>query len=93
MEQLDTGDKIDIIVTVCGRLAADLKDPTAGGSHKDQSAEWRKEVRDYSHDDLIKCIDTLAAAAHFHHGFFDILDIAQRLHINVYEESSKPSTI
>lgn len=85
--QLDTGDKIDLIVTVCGRLADILKDPTEGGQHKDMSSESRNQARADAHYDLTKCIDTLSSCASFCHGFCDILSIAQKLHINNEDET------
>lgn len=81
--QHETGDKIDLIVTVCGRLADILKDPTEGGAHKEMSSEARNTARADAHYDLTKCIDTLASCASFHYGYFDVVNIAHKLQINV----------
>lgn len=80
---VDDNDKIDLLVSICGRLADILKDPTEGGTRKDMSAEARSEARTHAHDDLLGCVDTLASFAQFYHGYFEALNIASKLHLNV----------
>ena len=79
-------ERIENTVTVSHKLADLLRDPTAGLDHeakKAMSAEARKEARDGAYDDLMTCIDTLAAAGHFHDGYLEVINIAQRIHVEL----------
>lgn len=80
---MDTGidDKIELIVNVCHKCADMLKDPTNAG-RCDMSADKRAEAREAAYDDLLVAIDALAACAQYHNGFFDVLNIANRLKID-----------
>lgn len=76
-QNVSDSDKIDLIVAACNRLADILKDPTDGGK-KDLSADSRNSCREDAYDDLLICIDVLAASAQFNHGFFDVINIASK---------------
>jgi hypothetical protein len=80
MDGIDSTDKIAIIVDTCHKCADMLKDPTQG---KDMSAEARKIARDDAYDELITCIDVLAACVEYHNGFFDVVSIANKYKVDV----------
>lgn len=85
-------ERIDNIVAVSHKLAELLKDPTTGMDHiakKEMSPDARREARDAAHDDLITCIDTLAAAGHYHEGYLEVINIAQRLHVALTQDDSE----
>jgi len=75
--ELENDDKIALIVDTCHKCADVLKDPTVGGT-VELTAEKRNEAREEAYEELITCIDVLAAAAEYHNGFFDILNIANK---------------
>lgn len=82
MEHIDNESKIDLITTVSHKCADILKDPTLGGA-RELSAEARTIAREDAYDDLLTCIDSLAAIASFNEGFFDIVNIASKLKIEI----------
>ena len=77
-------DKIDLIVGVCHKCADIMKDPK--GNKTDMSAEARNAAREEAYDDLLIAIDALAACAHYHNGFFDVLNIASKLKIDATQK-------
>lgn len=79
---IEDDDKIELIVNICHKLAAILKDPTESGK-KDLSADLRTQAREEAHDELLTCVDVLASFAQFNHGFFDVLNIAGKYKHNV----------
>lgn len=80
-------DKIDMIVGVIARLADIMKDPTDGGKTS-ASADDRTRMREEAHDELIVCVDVLAAGAQFNSGIFDVISIANKYGI---KEAAKQS--
>ncbi len=72
---LETGDKIDIIINCCHKLAELLKDPTEAGT-KELSSDKRTAIREETYDELLICLDVLASCAQFNNGFFDVINIA-----------------
>lgn len=80
--EFDNDTKIQLIVAVCHKCADILKDPTESGQ-RDLSAEARSTARENAYDDLLVGIDTLSAIASFNEGFFDIVNIASRLKLDV----------
>ncbi len=77
MESVADEDKIEIIVGLCHKLSGILKDPTDAGK-KEMNAEARTQLREESYEDLLTCVDVLASCAQFNHGFFDVLNIANK---------------
>lgn len=83
MDNDNTADeKIDFIVTVIEHLAGVIKDPTDSGNKKDMSAESRNEARSTAHDELLTCVGVLASCASFYHGYYEVVNIAQRLQLH-----------
>lgn len=74
---MELSEKIELISETCRCLADLLKDPTKGGSES-LTSEQRTELREEVHGELILCIDTLAAAAEFHSGISEIVNIAAK---------------
>jgi len=75
--ELENEDKIALIVDTCHKCAGVLKDPTQYAG-KEMTAEKRNETREEAYEELITCIDVLAAAVEYHNGFFDVLNIANK---------------
>lgn len=69
------GDKIEICTEVGKRIANILKDPTNG---KDMPAEERNRKRAEAHDDIITCIEVLAAFASSADGLLDIMQLREK---------------
>lgn len=78
---IEMSDKIDIIITCCHKLADLLKDPTIGGT-KELTSDKRTAVREEAYDELLICLDVLAASAQFNNGFFDVINIATKYKLN-----------
>jgi len=82
-----TEDKIDFVIEVCHKLADILKDPTHGGT-RELTAEARTTAREEAHDELLACLDVLAACVQYHQGFSDVISIARKYKVNSIESAS-----
>jgi hypothetical protein len=80
---IDNNSKIDVIVMVCHKCADILKDPTFGGT-KELTSEARTHARESAYEDIVTAVETLAAIANFNEGFFDIVNIANKLKIDIH---------
>lgn len=69
------GDKIEMCTEVGKKIADVLKDPTKG---KDMPADERNRRRAEAYDDIITCIDVLAAFASSADGLLDIMQLREK---------------
>lgn len=81
--ELTNDSKIELIVAVCNKCALLLKDPTEGSGAEKMPPDVRARAREDAYENLTICIDTLAAIATFNEGFFDVVNIASKLKLNV----------
>jgi hypothetical protein len=79
---MESEDRIQIISDVCEKCANILKDPTHGGK-LDLDSNARTQAREDAYEDLMTAINTLCAVAEYNEGFFDVVNIAKKLHEKV----------
>jgi hypothetical protein len=77
---MDSNAKIEFVQEICIKLADLLMDPTQG---KEMSADQRNKIREQTHSELLLAINLLASIGICNEDFFDIINIAGKLNVNL----------